>query len=162
MFSELRFRLIIWFSQMHQIVLRLSGGRLMNSLKGLDMLLLSYNGRYTGTRRYTPLLYVQHNNYYYCAASFAGSDKNPQWFLNVTASPDVELLIKRIRFKAITHVTSGQERNQAWEKLIAYYPAFTKYQIRTARTIPVVRFDLVSDSRNYQDQTGFNSHHNRG
>lgn len=160
MFSELRFRLIIWFSRMHQIVLRISGGRLMHSLKGLDILLLSHKGRHTGTRRYSPLLYVEHNNRYYCAASFAGSDKNPQWFLNVTASPDVELSIKRIRLKAIAHVTSGLERNQAWEELIAYYPAFTKYQIRTARTIPVVRFDPTSDSRNDQDQTGLNSHHN--
>ena len=141
---SLRFKLIIWFSRTHKTVLRISVGRLMQNILGLNMLLLSTRGRRTGQCRKTPLLYMKDGDKYYCVASFAGSHKHPQWFLNLVANPNVHLLVKRRTLTAIAHVTSGQERDKAWAMLVNYYPAYAKYQKRTERTIPVVRFDSVS------------------
>ena len=145
--STLYFKLIIWFSRTHSTVLRMSGGRLMHNLLGLNMLLLSTKGRRTGHFKDTPLLYIEDGGQYYCVASFAGSDRHPQWFLNLVADPKVQLLIRRRHLTAIAHVTSGQERSKAWEKLVEYYPTFAKYQRRTGRIIPVVKFGSVPDSR---------------
>lgn len=116
----------------------------MKNILGLNILLLSTRGRRTGQCRETPLLYIKDGYKYYCVASFGGSHKHPEWFLNLVANPNVHLLVKRRTLTAIAHVTSGQERDKAWAMLVNYYPAYTKYQKRTERTIPVVRFDSVS------------------
>ena len=144
MIPGLRFKLIVWFSRLHGIALRTSGGRLMRKLMGLNMLLLSTTGRRTGQLRNTPLLYLEHNGRYYCVASFAGNDSDPSWFLNLLADPNVELLVNRERFTAKASQTSGLERTEVWEKFVEYYPGYANYQQRTDRIIPVVRFDPVS------------------
>ena len=118
----------------------------MHNLRGLDMLLLSTKGRHTGHIKETPLLYVEEGGRYYCAASFAGSDTNPQWFMNLVVDTNVELLLRRRRFAAVAHVTTGSERCSAWTKLVECYPDFARYQNRTERMIPVVRFESVSYS----------------
>ena len=145
MINRLRLKSIVWFSHFHSSVMRLSKGRLMSKLLNLQMLLLITKGKRTGARRHTPLLYIKCQDSYYCAASFGGSDRHPQWFLNLVANPTVKLLIKQRRLTAKAQVTSGQERMEAWEKLVEYYPAFAKYQKRTKRTIPVVKFNPVPD-----------------
>ena len=145
--STLHFKFIVWFSRTHSAVLRMSGGRLMHSLLGMNMLLLSTVGRRTRHSRDTPLLYMEIDGYYYCVASFAGSDRHPQWFLNLVSNPEVQLLVRRRHLTALAHVTSGQERSEAWDELVGYYPAFAKYQRRTGRAIPVVRFSPVPNSR---------------
>ena len=119
----------------------------MNSLMGLDMLLLSTTGRRTGDAKDTPLLYIEETGQYYCVASFGGSDRHPQWFLNLVANPRVTLLIKRRYFSAVAYVMSGQERSRIWQKLVEYYPAFARYQKRTERIIPVIRFVPLKDAR---------------
>lgn len=123
------------------MVLRVSSGRFMHRLAGLNMLLLSTRGRRTGQSKETPLLYLEDGGQYYCAASFGGNDDHPQWYLNLLSQPTVGLLVKRTRVTAIATVISGQEYSKAWTKLVGYYPPFAKYQNRTERTIPVVRFD---------------------
>ena len=142
----LYFKLIIWFSHIHSAVLRMSGGRLMHQLLGLNMLLLFTKGRRTGQTKTNPLLYVQDGNQYYCVASFGGNDRNPQWFRNLVANPKVQLLVKGRHITAMADVTSGKERCDAWKKLVNYYPPFSKYQRRTSRTIPVVKFHPLPNS----------------
>ena len=125
------------------MVLRVSSGRFMHRLRGLNMLLLSTKGRRTGQSKETPLLYLEDGGQYYCAASFGGNNKHPQWYLNLVAGPTVGLLVKQRRVTAIATVLSGQEYREAWTKLVGCYPPFAKYQNRTERAIPVVRFSPI-------------------
>ena len=111
----------------------------MCSLLGLNILLLSTKGRFTENWSHVPLLYIESRGKYYCVASFGGSDRNPEWFLNLVKNGNVTLLLKRKRLNATAHVTSGSERSEIWKKLVDYYPNFAAYQTRTKRTIPVVR-----------------------
>ena len=111
------------------------------------MLLLSTKGRRTGQTRTNPLLYIEDGNQYYCVASFGGNDKDPQWFRNLLCDQKVQLLVKGRYFAAIADLTSGKERCDAWKKLVEYYPPFSKYQTRTIRTLPVVKFYPVPNSK---------------
>jgi len=49
--------LIVAFSKFHTMVLRITKGKLLRRLVGLDMLLLTTVGKKTGKKRYTPLLF---------------------------------------------------------------------------------------------------------
>lgn len=150
--SALYFKSIVWFSRAHGIVLRLTGGKVSRSLRGLNMLLLTTRGRHTGQRKDTPLLYLEDRGQYYCVASFGGSDRHPDWFLNLEAELSLRpegkcvLLVSQKHLAASAYVTSGQERNEAWARLVKYYPPFADYQKRTQRIIPVIRFDPISDT----------------
>ena len=149
MITLIRRKSIIWFSRFHAFILQISKGRIMDRLMGLDMLLLFTNDRQSGQLQKTPLLYVEYDNSYHCAASFAGNDSNPQWFFNIIADPNVEVLVRHKNIRTIAKITSGQERIRAWGKLVEVYPNFLKYQNLTTREIPVVRFScLTSETEN--------------
>ena len=136
-----RFKLIIWFSKFHCAVMKFSGGRLMNSFMGLDMLLLETMGRKSGKRRVTPLLYVNDDeNGYLCVASFGGNSQHPEWFKNVRTSNYSVLKIKTGSVSVSVKVLEGDERLSAWAKVTRYYPPYKKYQERTSRPIPIVKF----------------------
>jgi len=145
MINRLRLKSIVWFSHFHSSVMRLSKGRLMSKLLNLQMLLLITKGKRTGARRHTPLLYIKCQDSYYCAASFGGSDKHPDWFLNLSQDSLVKMKVGTCDFPAKSYELFGQERERFWEKLVEYYPPFAKYQIRTSRIIPVVKFTPNTD-----------------
>ncbi len=151
MISKTYMKLIVWFSRFHGTILRISSGRLMHTLNGLDMMLLSTQGRRTGEFKHTPLLYIQNDGKYYCTASFGGNDRNPDWFLNLLANPNVKLLVNQNSVDAIACSISGNERSEIWNRLVKYYPNYANYQRRTSRTIPVVRFDPTPDGKHSQD-----------
>ena len=120
--------------------MRLSKGRLMNKLLNLQMLLLVTKGKRTGLHRHTPLIYIKYQDSYYCAASFGGSARHPDWFLNLSQNSPVEIKLGTCSFPVKAYELFGHERERFWEKLVEYYPPFAKYQTRTSRIIPVVKF----------------------
>ena len=140
MINRLRFKSIVWFSHFHSSVMRLSKGRLMNKLLNLQMLLLVTKGKRTGLHRHTPLIYIKYQDSYYCAASFGGSARHPDWFLNLSQNSPVEIKLGTCSFPVKAYELFGHERERFWEKLVEYYPPFAKYQTRTSRIIPVVKF----------------------
>jgi len=143
-----RSKLIVWFSKFHYAVMKFSGGRLLNSLMGLDMLLLETMGRKSGKRRLTPLLYVNDDeNGYLCVASFGGNSQHPEWFKNVRDSKYAVLKIKTGSVPVSVRILEGDERLSAWTKVTKYYPPYKKYQGRTSRTIPIVKFSRCMKAR---------------
>ena len=140
----IRYKLIGWFGRVHSLVLRISHGKFMNSLAGLDMLLLTTKGRRTGRYRHTTLLYIEDGGFHYCVASFGGNDRHPEWYLNLVSEPTAWLLINKKYIKVTASVLLEKQRDDLWIKLIRYYPGFSRYQDRTRRTIPVVQFAFTS------------------
>ena len=137
---SLQSALIVAFSKFHSLMLRLTGGKFMGRLVGLDMLLLTTMGRRTGKKRYTPLLFKKIDDYYYCAGSFGGSHKAPQWYRNILANPNVEILAEGKILNVTAVVLEDHLKAKAWKSLIAIYPDFQKYQDKTDRIIPVIKF----------------------
>ena len=116
----------------------------MNSLLGLDMLLLVTRGRKSGRQRRIPLLYVRDTSgSFLCAASFGGSPNHPDWYWNVYAAKTVTIQVGVENISATPQILEGKERYEAWQKLVAYYPAFVKYQDNTDREFPVIRFMVI-------------------
>src|SRR4051812_33926869 len=57
--------------------------------EGTNTIILTTTGRKTGKVRRTPLIRVKDGENYLVVASMGGAPKHPQWYLNVTANPNV-------------------------------------------------------------------------
>src|ERR1700733_15691955 len=68
-----------------------SGGTAGNELNGKPVIILTSTGAKSGKIRKTPLMRVEHEGEYAVVASLGGAPKNPVWYYNIVAHPQVEL-----------------------------------------------------------------------
>jgi deazaflavin-dependent oxidoreductase (nitroreductase family) len=118
-----------------------SGGEQANTLRdtGLPVIIVTMRGNKTGTVRKIALMRVVHNGEYALVASMGGAPKNPVWYYNLQASPDVVTIQDgSAPFEAQVREVSGDERAVWWERSVAAYPPYAEYQQRTDRQIPVL------------------------
>lgn len=133
--------LIAWFFvPMHQLLFRLSGGRILGSLEGQGVLILVTTGRKSGKQRSVPLLYFQFEGSgdLIVVASNYGQDHHPAWYLNIAADPNVTVETTGERFVAEARITQGEERTALYDKVVAANSRFAKYRASADRQIPVV------------------------
>lgn len=76
-------------------------------------------------------------------ASFGGSDKAPDWYLNLVANPEVTVERRWARGGYRARTLAPEERQEMWPRLVALYPAYEDYQRRTSRTIQLVELAPV-------------------
>ncbi|HEY7628165.1 MAG TPA: nitroreductase family deazaflavin-dependent oxidoreductase [Ilumatobacteraceae bacterium] len=130
------FKLVTTF---HRVVFDLSKGRIAGKGMGMPVLKLTTTGRKSGHRRSTmltsPLL---EGDNVILVASFGGDDRNPAWFGNIVANPDVEIMMSGSTRKMRARVAEGTERTRLWEELTAKHANYAGYQRKTQRQIPVV------------------------
>jgi deazaflavin-dependent oxidoreductase (nitroreductase family) len=123
----------------HRSILNVSGGRLGNSAFGMPVVQLHTTGRKSGHPRAAmltaPLIDDQR---VVLVASKGGDDRNPAWFLNLQANPDVELTVNGETRAMKARVASADEKSELWPQIVAKYNGYAKYQTRTQRDIPVV------------------------
>lgn len=132
----------IW--KFHRTLLRISGGRLGKTVGPLRVLLLETTGRKSGEPRRAGLSYVEDAGRLYVAGSFAGEDRDPDWALNLRASPSARVTLDGRSFGARSRELSGEERDAMFERFIAGDASYGEYRDRTDRTIPV--FELVPEA----------------
>jgi deazaflavin-dependent oxidoreductase (nitroreductase family) len=126
-------------NEAHRTTLRLSGGRIGRSAYGMPVVELRTVGRKTGQTRVTVLTSPLHDeNRVVLVASKYGNDRNPQWYGNLTANPDVEILIDGQRRELRAHSASADERKELWPQILRKYKGYGAYQEKTDREIPVV------------------------
>ena len=101
-------------------------------------LLLSTTGRKSGHTLTLPLIYGEYGSHFVVSASKGGAAAHPAWYLNLEANPMVGVQVKADRFSARARTAQGAERELLWKQLVAIYPPYEKYQVATAREIPVV------------------------
>jgi F420H(2)-dependent quinone reductase len=101
------------------------------------LILLTTKGAKSGQTRIYPLMSVPYGDNYLAVASKGGAPKNPLWYNNVLAHPDVTVEVGNETFAATARLLTGDEREQAFEKAVAVYPPYRQYQKKTAREIPV-------------------------
>ena len=123
----------------HTTVYRLSGGRIGGRFPGgARLLLLDHVGAKSGTKRTTPLLYVQDGDDVAVIASKGGSPRNPAWFHNLRAHPDTTAQLGSERRAVRARIAHVDERERLWRKAVEAYGGYRGYQERTEREIPVV------------------------
>jgi len=70
--------------------------------------------------------------------SVVGEPKNPDWYSNLVAHPDVVIEVGSDTFEAIATVVEGAERDALFARHAADHPEWAQYQIRTSRKFPVI------------------------
>lgn len=129
----------MWFMKLimaaHIAVYRLTGGR----LGGKNIVLLTTTGKKSGQARTKPLFHIRDGADYIVIASAGGSPKNPAWYANLSATPQVKVEDHGRAITGVASTVDTQERSRLWQLVVAKNPGFANYEQRTARVIPVVR-----------------------
>jgi deazaflavin-dependent oxidoreductase (nitroreductase family) len=71
-------------------------------------------------------------------ASNAGAPRDPDWFRNLVAHPDVTVEIGDEKSAATATPLTGDDRERAWAEIKAAYPFFADHEVKAGREIPVV------------------------
>jgi deazaflavin-dependent oxidoreductase (nitroreductase family) len=106
--------------------------------EGTTALLLTTTGRKSGRRHTVPLIYQENDGDYLVVASKGGADEPPEWYLNLSADPQVEVQVLADRFTARARTASPEEKPALWQAMTAVWPGYDDYQKKTTREIPVV------------------------
>jgi deazaflavin-dependent oxidoreductase (nitroreductase family) len=126
------------FMRIQIVVYRLTNGRVMATVRGMPVLLLTTVGRKTKKARTTPLMYIRDGESYVVTASNNGRDRYPSWFHNLQASPQGEIEVAGAKLEVTTSVASPTEYERLWPQLVARAPFFEGYRKRTSRPIPML------------------------
>ena len=123
-----------------------SGGTEGTTLRdtGLPVIIVTHTGNKTGAIRKTPLMRVKDGDSYVLVGSMGGAPKNPVWVYNLRADPTVEIrdhtVVQAMR---VREVEDAAERARLWKLAVAAYSAFTDYEARTTRKIPLFVAEAV-------------------
>jgi deazaflavin-dependent oxidoreductase (nitroreductase family) len=117
---------------------------------GDHVLLMTAKGAKSGEAITTPLVYGRDGDYYIVVASKGGAPKNPNWFGNIKATPEVEVEVASAggteKFNARARaVDDPAERDRLYEKMTKIWPPFADYQARTERLIPVIKLERKTE-----------------
>lgn len=129
----------------HRLVLTLSGNRLLANPFGMPVVELHTTGRKSGQPRSCYLTSPVHDaERVVLVASKGGDDRHPDWYRNLQANPEAELVIYGRRRSVHARTASTAERAQLWPQITSAYKGYANYQTRTTREIPVVICELKS------------------
>ena len=110
---------------------------------GVPALLLTTTGRRSGQTRTNALIFGRDASDYLVVASMGGAPTHPNWYLNLTDDPNVQVQVKGDKFPATARTADSPERERLWAEAIKAWPNFDVYQSRTPRKIPVVVLERV-------------------
>ena len=108
-----------------------------SEMKGKPIILLTTVGAKSGKVRKTPLMRVEHDGQYAVVASLGGAPKNPVWYYNIKAHPQVELQDGATTKDYEAREVFGHEKATWWERAVEAWPDYANYQTKTDRQIPL-------------------------
>jgi deazaflavin-dependent oxidoreductase (nitroreductase family) len=114
-----------------------SGGTEGTTMRGWPVVILTTKGAKSGKVRKSPLMRVERDGVYAVVASLGGAPKNPVWYNNVIADPNVELQDGPVKQDMRAREVTGDEKALWWERAVEAYPDYADYQQKTQRQIPV-------------------------
>jgi deazaflavin-dependent oxidoreductase (nitroreductase family) len=124
---------------LHTAAVRLTGGRWPRDLQGMPAVELRTIGRKSGQPRSTFLTSPIHDEHrVVLVASKGGDDRDPQWYRNLTANPDVDVTLHGETHKMRARTASAEEKAALWPEIVAVYKGYDRYQRGADRDIPVV------------------------
>lgn len=110
---------------------------------GTQLVLLHTQGARTGAERVNPAMSLREGQDWLIVASAMGADLDPAWMHNLRAHPDITIEVTFPDGSRTVPVHAqeldGPERDAAFGRFTARAAAFSDYQNRTERTLPVVR-----------------------
>ena len=123
----------------HRLVFDLSRAQVAGKVGGMPVLKLTTVGRKSGQPRATMLTSpLVDGDDVILVASNGGDDRNPMWFSNILANPDVDVVMGGTTKAMRARIAESDERTRLWEALTAKHANYAGYQRKTSRQIPVV------------------------
>ena len=111
--------------------------------EGAPILILTVTGRKSGKEYATPLIFGREGDAYVIVGSQGGTPAHPDWYLNLAATPEVQLQVKDDVFPALARTAEGEERERLWRLMNGIWRHYDEYQTRTEREIPVVVLERI-------------------
>jgi deazaflavin-dependent oxidoreductase (nitroreductase family) len=122
----------------HVAVHRVTGGRIGRRWRGGQVAILSTVGRHSGRRRTTPLVCLRDGTDIVVVASNGGSDRTPEWWLNLQHRPHAELEVSGRVHPVIAEQAVADNYHRLSERFCVEFPCFGAYRARTNRVLPVI------------------------
>jgi deazaflavin-dependent oxidoreductase (nitroreductase family) len=123
---------------------RANEGRVGGEFEGAPLVLMTAIGAKSGQPRTTPHWYEDAGNGAVAIyASNNGHPDPPHWLANIAANPAVTVELGSNSYRAVARVTSGDERDRLWARVVAANPTFGDYQAKAGRQIAVVVLEPV-------------------
>lgn len=126
------------FIALHRAVYRLTRGRLMGRINGMDVLLLTTRGRRSGKQRTFPLGYIRDGDAYAVCAAAAGAPNHPGWFHNATAAGEARIQVRGERCRVKVEQADQPLRDTLYARFKDTSGVFAGYEQKTDRTFPVL------------------------
>jgi deazaflavin-dependent oxidoreductase (nitroreductase family) len=117
---------------------RANEGRVGGQFEGAPMILITHTGRKTGQKRTNPLVYHKEGDVMYVFGSKGGAPTHPEWYRNLLANPEATAEVGTEKFDVVASEVTGPERDRIFAANAALRPAFSDYEKRTTRKIPVI------------------------
>jgi deazaflavin-dependent oxidoreductase (nitroreductase family) len=123
---------------------RKNGGKVGGRFANAPVVLITTTGARSGKSRTNPLVCLPDGNRLVIFASYGGAPKNPDWYHNLRAHPEVTVEHGTETFEARAVIAEGDERDRLYAEQARRFPAFGDYQAKTTRKIPVVILERVT------------------
>lgn len=125
----------------HRALLTVSGGRIGSTVASMPVVKVTTTGRVSGKPRTVMLTSpVQQDDGWILVASKGGDDRDPDWYRNMVANP--EIVLEPIGgdgpVTLTTRTLSADEKSALWPDIVAAYQGYQGYADGTDRDIPVV------------------------
>jgi deazaflavin-dependent oxidoreductase (nitroreductase family) len=120
---------------------RANHGRVGGPFEGVDsMVLLTTKGARSGETRVNPLVALLDGGRLYVVASKGGAPRNPDWYYNLVAHPEVGVEYGDEKYDAVAVVVDERpERDRLYAAQVARMPGFAEYEQKAGdRVIPIV------------------------
>jgi deazaflavin-dependent oxidoreductase (nitroreductase family) len=124
-------------ARVHVRLYRLSGGRIGSKKQGADVCFVTMTGAKSGRALTKPLIHVPHGDGVLLVASLGGAPKNPVWYHNLVAHPEIEVRHRRRTAELTARLATSAERPALWTICDAAFPPYADYRTRTARDLPI-------------------------
>lgn len=120
---------------------RLTRGKVLLSARMLPGVVLTATGARSGLPRRTPLACLPEEGGWLLIGSNFGRPGHPAWTGNLLKNPEAEMSWRGRDIPVRARLLTGEERAQAWQAALAFWPPYAAYQARVAREIRLFRLE---------------------
>jgi deazaflavin-dependent oxidoreductase (nitroreductase family) len=133
-----------WFMKAHRFVYHHTNGRVGGNLGGIPMVLMYTVGAKSGLIRMVPLQYYPGDpEGILVLASNNGQPKAPNWYYNLKAHPEIDILVGRRRQRVRAEELTADQRAAAWPAMRKQNKAIDAYARKAGRLLPVMRLRVI-------------------
>jgi deazaflavin-dependent oxidoreductase (nitroreductase family) len=123
-----------------------SDGTEGNTLEDRPVVILTTIGAKSGKVRKNPIMRIEDNGSYIAVASAAGAPKNPSWYGNLIAHPNVLIQDGGAVLHLRAREVFGTEKQYRWVVAERFWPHYPEYRhLAAGREIPLVVLEPIGD-----------------